>query len=124
MSHSSTVKVTSYFQTEMSAMTPQQKKPLTINMGAVKRLSKEVVMYTDELNEIKGKIEKGGHEPDSHEARQLVTMREETDAVLRDVQRKVVEFKGKLANVVKDLEGQGFGSDSLVTEAKQLIAAE
>lgn len=104
----------------MSAMTPQQQKPLRINLGAVKRLVKEVASYQQELKEAQEAVEKSKDEPGSWEHKKLVNMREECEATLRDVEHRCQDFKKKLQAALKDVEGQ-FPDDPMVIEAKQIL---
>ena len=104
----------------MCAMPPQQQKALKINLGAVKRLTKEVASYKDEVKELQDKIDKSEYEQGSPEMKRLKLMREESDAVVHDVERKLNDFRGKLAKALKDV-GDQFPDDPMVIEAKQIL---
>lgn len=105
----------------MSGMTPQQQRPIKINLGAVKRLTKEKKMNADELKEAQENIDKSDFEPGSSEMKRLVNMRDEAEASLKDVEHRLGDFRTKLEAALKEVEAQ-FPEDPLVVEAKALLA--
>lgn len=117
--HKKQININGHFFT-MSAMTPQQQKPLRINLGAVKRLVKEVASYEEELKEAQANVESSKYEPGSPEMKRLVNMRQECEDTLHDVERRLADFKKKLEAALKDVESQ-FPDDPMVIEAKQIL---
>ena len=104
-----------------SKMNPQQQKQLRINVGAVKRLKKEVASYQKELQEAQDNVANATYEPGSFEMKNLNNLRDEAEATVRDVERRLDDYKKKLRTSLKDVESQ-FPDDELVVEAKQLLA--
>ena len=102
-------------------MNAQQQKPLKINIGAVKRLKKEVLGYQKELQEAQDKVATATYEPGSYEMKHLNDLRDEAEATLHDVERRLEDFKKKLRNALNDVENQ-YPDDELVVEAKGLLA--
>ncbi|OHT13110.1 tubulin binding cofactor [Tritrichomonas foetus] len=102
-------------------MNPQQQKTLRIQVGAVTRLKKEVGIYEQELQEAQDKVSSATYEPGSYEMKHLNDLRDEADATLKDVVRRLEDFKKKLRAALKDVETQ-FPDDELVIEAKRLLA--
>lgn len=101
-------------------MNPQQQKQLRINVGAVKRLKKEVASYQKELQEAQDNVANATYEPGSFEMKNLNNLRDEAEATVRDVERRLDDYQKKLRTSLKDVESQ-FPDDELVVEAKQLL---
>jgi hypothetical protein len=102
-------------------MNAQQQRPLKINLGAVKRLTKEKTSYEAELADAQSKVASSTFEPGSPEQRRLTGLREEAETTLRDVERRLEDFKGKLRAALAPVADQ-FPDDELVVEAKTVLA--
>ena len=100
-------------------MNPQQQRPLKINLGAVKRLIKEKKMYEDEFAEAQQKVQTSTFEQGSSELKRLIDMRDEAEQMVHDSDRRLADFKAKLAAALKDVEQ--FADDPMVIEAKQIL---
>ena len=94
-------------------------RQLKINLGAVKRLIKEKASYEKELNEIKEKIKNSEADQESFEYKHLIDLREESESMVADCERRVSDFKKKLAVSLK--EAEAFPEDPNVIEAKTLL---
>jgi hypothetical protein len=102
-------------------MNAQQQRPLKINLGAVKRLIKDKASYEAELSDAQNKVPASTFEAGSPELRRLTNLREEAETTLRDVERRLEDFKGKLRAALAPVADQ-FPEDELVVEAKALLA--
>jgi hypothetical protein len=102
-------------------MNAQQQRPLKINLGAVKRLLKEKTSYEAELADAQSKVAASTFEPGTPELRRLTNLREEAETTLRDVERRLEDFTGKLRAALAPVADQ-FPEDQLVIEAKAILA--
>ena len=93
---------------------------LKIQLGAVKRLLKDKKMYEQEYADAAKKAEESGFEPGSSELKRLTDLRDEAEAMVHDSERRLADFKGKLATALKDAES--FADDPMVIEAKAILA--
>ena len=100
-------------------MDPKVARQLKINLGAVKRLIKEKASYEKEVEEAEEKIKNSTYEPGSFEAKNLVHLREEAKQMVTDCDRRLNDFKKKLAASLKDAEA--FADDENVIAAKELL---
>jgi hypothetical protein len=102
-------------------MDAKQQRPIKINVGAVKRLAKEKASYEAELADAQAKVDASTFAPGTPEQRRLQNFREEAETTLRDVERRLEDFKGKLRAALGDL-GDQYPDDPVVIEAKTLLA--
>jgi hypothetical protein len=101
-------------------MDAKQQRSIKINVGAVKRLVKEKTSYEAELADAQAKLAASTFTQDSLDQLRLNTFREEIETTLRDVERRLEDFKGKLRAALGDV-GDEYPDDPLVIEATALL---
>ncbi|EAY19763.1 hypothetical protein TVAG_178070 [Trichomonas vaginalis G3] len=94
-------------------------RQLKINLGAVKRLIKEKASYEQEAKEAADNVQNTTQEPGTYEYKKLVELREEAEAMIKDCERRLKDFVGKLQASLN--EANGFPDDPNVIEAKQVL---
>lgn len=99
-------------------MDPKVAKQVKINLGAVKRIAKEVNAYQKELDESQEKINTTEFAHDTFEYKNLVNIRDENQAALDDSKRRLNDFKAKLQKALNDATEE---NDDVI-EAKNLLA--
>lgn len=95
-------------------------KQVRINLGAVKRLAKEVTMCQQEFEEAKGNVESSTHEEGSYEKKHLIDLRDEAESSLNDVKKRLADFQKKLQAAISAV-GDDFAENELIVEAKGLL---
>jgi hypothetical protein len=101
-------------------MDVKQRRSITINMGAVKRLVKEKASYETELATAQMNLDSSTFTPRSFEHQQLQRLRDEAQSTLHAVDRRLNDFKGRLRAVLASIGGE-FSVDLFAIEANSLL---